>query len=153
MKTFTENILESSNLLSDRKLARKVRMSLLDGFVRLAADGNGILGHPTGSEVNYSSRERTLVERGGTPEKNLYGVGLTEKKEVTQIPLPERTRSLSTRYSPDRPGVMTKRISDGVAQDPYTNKIYDWANGFTSESGEVFPGGSVALQTDLFERN
>jgi hypothetical protein len=57
--------------------------------------------------------------------------------------------SLSTRYSPDMPGVPLIRISDGVWQCPDTKKIYDYRNGFTTDKGNVVPGGDVSLQTDL----
>ena len=56
---------------------------------------------------------------------------------------------LSTRYSPDRVGVQAKRVSDGVFQDPYTNKIYDYNEGFKTEDGRDFPPGHAALQTSI----
>lgn len=57
------------------------------------------------------------------------------------------SHALQTRYSPDFPGVNLMRISDGVYQDMMTHKVYDFNRGFTSESGEVFLGGSTAHQT------
>jgi hypothetical protein len=57
--------------------------------------------------------------------------------------------SLSTRYSPDMPGVPLVRISDGVWQCPETKKIYDYRAGFTTSKGNVIPGGDVGLQTHL----
>jgi hypothetical protein len=54
---------------------------------------------------------------------------------------------LLTRYSPDYPGVMMQRISDGVYQDLLSKKVYDFNNGFISDSGERYYGGSVANQT------
>jgi hypothetical protein len=55
--------------------------------------------------------------------------------------------SLLTRYSPDYPGVMMQRISDGVYQDLLSKKVYDFHSGFISDSGERYYGGSVAYQT------
>lgn len=55
--------------------------------------------------------------------------------------------SLLTRYSPDYPGVMLMRVSDGVYQDMLTRKVYDFNKGFVSDSGVVHPGGSTAYQT------
>jgi hypothetical protein len=46
-------------------------------------------------------------------------------------------------------GVQAQRVSDGVYKDPYTNKVYDYNEGFTAESGESYPGGSPALQSGL----
>jgi hypothetical protein len=54
---------------------------------------------------------------------------------------------LLTRYSPDYPGVMMQRISDGVYQDLLSKKVYDFRSGFISDTGERYYGGSVAHQT------
>jgi hypothetical protein len=77
----------------------------------------------------------------------MYGVNPQhENSELIEM---NRTRSLSTRYSPDRVGVQARRVSDGVWQDPYTNRVYDYNDGFKTESGEEFPGGHVALQSHM----
>lgn len=55
--------------------------------------------------------------------------------------------SLSTRYSPDMPGVSLVRIGDSVWQCPITKKIYDYRSGFTTTKGNVVPGGDVSNQT------
>ena len=55
-----------------------------------------------------------------------------------------------TRHSPDMPGVMMKRVSDGVYQCPITNKLYDFQNGFTDANGNSRAGGSIKHQTPLF---
>jgi len=54
---------------------------------------------------------------------------------------------LLTRYSPDYPGVMMLRVSDGVYQDLLSKKVYDFANGFVSDTGIRYYGGSTAHQT------
>jgi hypothetical protein len=46
-------------------------------------------------------------------------------------------------------GIQARRLADGVYQDPYTNKVYDWNEGFETEDGQIFGGGGVSLQTDL----
>lgn len=56
-------------------------------------------------------------------------------------------KSLSTRYSPELPGVPLMHVSDGVYQDFLTKKIYDFNKGFTLQNGEKVPGGSVKHQT------
>lgn len=66
------------------------------------------------------------------------------KKQVNvRRPLQE---PLSTRYSPDRPGVSLVRITDRVYQDPTTGKVYDYAAGYTTEKGTEVPGGGVDQQ-------
>lgn len=55
--------------------------------------------------------------------------------------------ALLTRYSPDYPGVMMLRISDGVYQDLLSKKVYDFKSGFISDTGERYYGGSVSYQT------
>lgn len=54
---------------------------------------------------------------------------------------------LLTRYSPDYPGVMMYRVSDGVYQDLLSKKVYDFKNGFVSDTGIRYYGGSMAYQT------
>ena len=54
---------------------------------------------------------------------------------------------LLTRYSPDYPGVMMQRLSDGVYQDMLSKKVYDFAAGFISDTGKRYYGGSVSEQT------
>lgn len=55
--------------------------------------------------------------------------------------------SLSTRYSPDMPGVSLVRVGDNVYQCPITKKIYDFKNGFTTSKGNKVPGTDVSNQT------
>jgi hypothetical protein len=55
--------------------------------------------------------------------------------------------SLSTRHSPDLPGVSLERVADGVFKDPVTNKVYDFNKGFVLDDGTEFAGGSVSAQT------
>jgi len=55
--------------------------------------------------------------------------------------------SLSTRYSPDMPGVSLVRIGEGIWQCPITKKIYDFKAGYTTAKGNVVPGSDVSNQT------
>lgn len=136
-------IIKQARQLEDRKMARTVRCSLIEELKK-TADDYGILQHHSPNPMTYSQKEPYTSQRGGN--KN------TEKPvehEDTDPTVRRYDRSLSTRYSPDRVGVQVKRISDGVYQDPITNKIYDWNEGFTTEEGDVFNGHRVSLQTDL----
>jgi hypothetical protein len=54
--------------------------------------------------------------------------------------------SLSTRYSPNMPGVSLVRITDDVYQCPVTGEIFDYKSGFTTANGNKVPGSSVENQ-------
>lgn len=146
------DIIIHASHVGDKQLSRKLRIAAAEALLKISQDQHGIFQHYQGNTVEYPVQEQFITERGGKQDASkLYGVGLSEQKK-TDLTTREYGRSLSTRYSPDRVGVMARRISDGVYQDPYTNRTYDWNEGFTTEDGEVFGGGSVALQTDMFSR-
>lgn len=146
-------ILEEASKSGDRKLARSLRKAALEGINEMAKEAQskqtGIFQVFRDGITEYPTRENKLTGRGGTHNsEELYGLGPDHKKmDSSRKP---HDRSLSTRYSPDRPGVQARRLADGVYQDPYTNKIYDWNEGFSTEDGQKFEGGHVALQTDLY---
>lgn len=141
------SILKQASKLVDRKFARELRVSALYTMIKIAEDG--ILQHPVGTPTTYPTPKPYTVERGGKDDSDkIYGVGYGPRKK-TDLSEDTYNRSLSTRYSPDRVGVQARRVSDGVYQDPITNKVYDWNEGFTTEDGQKFEGGRVSLQTDL----
>lgn len=53
---------------------------------------------------------------------------------------------LDTRYCPDHPGVQISRIADRVYQCSLDKKVYNWEAGFTTEKGNIIPGGGVERQ-------
>ena len=59
---------------------------------------------------------------------------------------------LSTRYSPDMPGVSLVRVGDNVYQCPVTKKIYDFRAGYTTMKGNKIPGSDVSNQTQHLSR-
>ncbi len=142
------SILKEAGKLTDRKFARELRVSTL--YVMLKTADEGILQYYKGTPLDLSKGpEFYTAERGGKDDSDkIYGVGYQTKKK-TNLSEEHFDRSLSTRYSPDRVGIQARRISDGVYQDPITNKVYDWNEGFTTEDGQKFEGGRVSLQTDL----
>jgi hypothetical protein len=75
-----------------------------------------------------------------------------ENRENHHLQTHQGTAVSQTRYSPDMPGVMMKRISDGVYQDVVTNKVYDFQHGFTDASGTPRAGGSIKHQTPTFSQ-
>ena len=116
-----------------------------------AADQHGLFQHFQAETNDYATRERYLAMRGGSSvgrsTESLYD--LSEPGRDSRVPTEYVAPHLSTRYSPDRVGVQAKRVSDGVYQDPYTNKIYDYNEGFKTEDGRSFPGGAASLQSSL----
>jgi len=146
-------ILKETKKLKDRNLAGKIRMSAIDAINKSAQQNYGILQDFDSKPNTYSTREHKQVGRGGKDDsEKLYGVGLPDHQK-SDLSVDRFDRSLSTRYSPDRVGVQARRIADGVYQDPITNKIYDWNDGFKTEDGETFTGGGVALQSDIIHRS
>lgn len=116
---------------------------------RALKDQHGLFQHFQSNVTDYNTRESYLEQRGGKyqdPQK-LYGLG-PEHPESYQ-PKNVKPGSLSTRYVPGRPGVQAQRVSTGVFQDPNTKELFDYNEGFTTQDGRVFDGGTVDLQTDL----
>ena len=68
-------------------------------------------------------------------------------RKTAEPVVPGHLRTLSTRYCPDHPGVMTVRISENTYQCPLDGSTYNYETGFQNYKGEVVPGGSVAGQT------
>lgn len=115
------------------------------------ADQHGAFQHFQSNVAEYATRERYLSLRGGDSisreRDSLYGVG--PEHEDSHVPTEYVAPHLSTRYSPDRVGIQAMRVSDGVFQDPYTNKVYDYNEGFSTEDGSSFPPGHASLQTNI----
>lgn len=115
-------------------------------------DQHGIFQHFQSNTTDYATRDRYLAMRGGEKSlgrdtESLYN--LSENTTASRVPTEYVAPHLSTRYSPDRVGVQAQRVADGVYQDPYTNKVYDYNEGFKTEDGRSFPGGSASLQSSL----
>ncbi len=144
--TKISTIIKLANKLQDRKLAKQLRKSALSVLYKVSEE-QGILQHFKGNPMDYKTRPHYLAERGGNSSPTLYDTGPEHEKADFTMEIADR--SLSTRYSPDRVGVQARRIADGVYQDPITNKVYDWNDGFTTEDGEKFRGGRISLQSEL----
>jgi hypothetical protein len=146
-----QTILKKASSL-DKRLGRQLRHQAVVVLHSFAQAEGGILQHFDDKIMSYPTREQHMIGRGGDDDsEKLYGVGIPEH-EKTDLSVNEYNRSLSTRYSPDRVGVQARRVADGVYQDPITNKIYDWNEGFRTEDGETFSGGGLSLQTDIYSR-
>ena len=130
----------------------QTRADALEGLLKSAAgDQHGIFQHFQSNVTEYATRDRYLSMRGGEPlgrdTESLYG--LSPDHEDSYTPTEYVASHLSTRYSPDRVGVQARRVSDGVFQDPFTNKVYDYNEGFKTEDGRDFPAGNAALQSSM----
>jgi hypothetical protein len=128
------------------------RTSKIEGLQKQAlGDQHGAFQHFQSNVAEYATRDRYLATRGGEllgrDTDSLYGI--TPDHEDSYVPTELPAPHLSTRYSPDRVGVQAMRVSDGVFQDPYTNKVYDYNDGFKAEDGRTFPGGGAALQSSM----
>lgn len=115
-------------------------------------DQHGFFQHFQSNTTDYATRDRYLALRGGEASigrdtESLYGV--SPEGDDSRVPTEYVAPHLSTRYSPDRVGIQAMRVSDGVYKDPYTNKVYDYNEGFKTEDGRNFPGGSASLQSSL----
>jgi hypothetical protein len=75
-----------------------------------------------------------------------------EKVEPIRSGFSGAAYTLSTRNSPEYPGVMMARVSDGVYQDLLTKKVYDFNKGWTDDAGGVHAGGTVANQSQLYNK-
>jgi len=60
---------------------------------------------------------------------------------------------LNTRYCPDHPGVMVKRVDENTWQCEMDNKIYNFSTGFDLYDGSKVPGGDISNQTKSFDAN
>ena len=95
--------------------------------------------------IQSGERQNRLRDGAKIDREKLYGLEFEKQKSSKDYENP--SKSLSTRYVPG-----TSRqalfIGPGIAQDPLTNKIYNYNDSF-EEKGVTYPGGSVALQTEL----
>lgn len=74
------------------------------------------------------------------------------RKEHHLTTMRDHPVSLSTRYSPEYPGVQMYPVSDGVYQDIVSKKIYNYHDGWTDSRGNKYPSSSVANQTPNFNQ-
>ena len=126
------------------------RTSSLKKFVKLAqSEQSGIFQNFQSGVTNFDTREGRSSGRGGEPVDRDSLYGLSPEHEDSKPTNRYIAPHLSTRYVPGKPGVQGQHVGDGVIKDPYTNKLYDYNEGFKTEDGKEFPGGDPSLQTDL----
>jgi len=144
----------ASAKLADRSLARQLRKAAVESIIEISKEAastneqHGIFQNMQGGVQDYPTRQEFAHQRGGG-KGDVHKYDTSPKHQKSKVNYAEPPRTLSTRYSPDRVGVQAP-TKDGVQIDPLTGKEYDWNSGFTTETGEKFPGGSVEQQTDIY---
>lgn len=107
----------------------------------------------------YPSRSDVSKELYNADKHNKDNMWDNVKQEVEKnrqqhhlLTMRDSSPTLSTRYSPELPGVHTVPVAPGVVQDYLTKKIYDYNTGFTLSDGTKIPGGNVANQTPAWSQ-
>lgn len=136
----------------DRRLARTLRKEAVREMIGKKAEDqhHGIFQNLETVNEEIKRRQDVIEERlKHDDERKNYDLGPEGEESKVEDKKSPLSRSLSTRYSPDRVGVMAL-TRDGVQIDPITGKEYDWNSGFTTETGDKFPGGMVQEQTNRY---
>jgi hypothetical protein len=106
-------------------------------------------------KIRSKMKEDSIKEKyTGVKEKLDIQAGVEESKKIIEEKIKEYKplqHSLSTRYSPDMPGVQLIHVGDGVYQCPVTKKIFNFEAGYTTSSGQKVPGTSVENQTKFHD--
>lgn len=97
-------------------------------------------------KAKYNNKDMKIVAKEGDYQEKARKA--IDENVKTYKPM---EASLSTRYSPDMPGVSMVRISEGVYQCPVTKKIFDFRAGYTTVNGNKVPGTDVSNQTQGFD--
>lgn len=137
----------------DKKLSRSLRADAISGLENLNKVAQnvqtGVFRTFRDGVAEYNTRENMMAERGGEVIKEEDKYNLSIEHKDADFSHEADSHPLSTRYSPEHPGVMTRRLTDGEYLDPITNKVFSYREGFTTSDGRTFPGGDVSLQTDI----
>lgn len=92
-----------------------------------------------GREEVYKERRKELDEQNGKEATTKALADQVKKYKPLEMPL-------STRYCPDHPGGLLIRVGDHVYQCEMDKKMYNYQTGFTTNKGNVIPGGGVEHQ-------
>lgn len=155
-----DDMVDLANALDESGDPTLVRQaSVLDSILlTIGADPNGVRNF---KKAQDEEAERLRAKyRGEEVKKNYEDPGETLKKEIkvqeAAKAINEQVKkyrpmetALSTRYSPDMPGVSLVRIGENVYQCPITKKIFNYDMGFKTMKGNEVPGTSVAAQSNL----
>lgn len=120
-----------------------------DDLYRVASLISGFANQFDASNPKVAEKLDNFLERIAANTDNFWSKPKYKKPEVApwRESLGPLGEALSSRHSPDLPGVSLIRVSDGVFKDPVTNKTYDFNRGFVLSDGTEYVGGTVSAQT------
>jgi len=108
------------------------------------------------AQSNFKKQMQLKVEQIKKNNSKLNNAIISEateedkKEKATQYKVYEENEaSLSTRYCPKHPGVLTMPKGDGKVQCSLDGEIIDYKEGYTSAKGNKVPGSCVENQTNL----
>jgi len=128
------------------------KLKLYNRITKIAeADQHGIFESFQGASIEENTRDKYLSEKHNTPvdrtTEALYNLA-PEHADSNPNTTAAPSAPLSTRYVPGLAGVQSRRIGDGVVEDPLTGKKFDYNEGFKI-GDQVYNPGDVSLQTSL----
>lgn len=125
-----------------------------DGQAKAASALDAVLETINNKLAKTAATREELYDSKENNKATLFNSLLAEVESVEPIHegLQGTTTTLATRNSPDHPGVMMLRLSDGVYQDVMSKKVYDFNKGWIDEKGVKHPGGSVSNQTPIYNQ-
>lgn len=125
-----------------------------DGQTKAAGALDAVLETINNKLAKTAATREELYDSKENNKATLFNSLLAEVESVEPIHegLQGTTTTLATRNSPDHPGVMMLRLSDGVYQDVMSKKVYDFNKGWIDEKGVKHPGGSVSNQTPIYNQ-
>lgn len=125
-----------------------------DGQAKAASALDAVLETINNKLAKTAATREELYDSKENNKATLFDSLLAEVESVEPIHegLQGTTTTLATRNSPDHPGVMMLRLSDGVYQDVMSKKVYDFNKGWIDEKGVKHPGGSVSNQTPIYNQ-
>ena len=129
----------------------KDRVNKISRLYKLAYESSGILQNNP-DVTTYSTRSQVLEQKNlkAPTESEKYVDTMKDHPNIkVKQPKDVASGSFSTRYVPGYVGVQAMRVSDDEIANPLTGKIHNYREGFETESGQIFPGGSVSLQTKV----
>ena len=160
-----EETIDQDSLAMIASLATEYDGSSDPELVKVASVLDEILltiGAPKDAKKNFKVAEETELDRirkkhRETAQENYYDLkndkNVEAAKEAVEK-IKEKVKeyrpmqhSLSTRYSPDYPGVPLIRVGDNIWQCSVTGKMYDFSQGYKTVEGDEVPGSSVSNQT------
>jgi len=124
---------------------KSIRKARLRKLAQQKKDQSGYFSH-FNTEIEEGTRQRKLRDIDlVADEESLYDLKFNQEKSENELSLSENP--LSTRYVPGT-ARQSRRIGDGVFQDPITNKVFDHNHPFEHD-GEAYPGGTPSLQSSI----